>query len=183
MASSTKEIVESYLVSSARLGNRAAQSELVGQYQSRLLRHAYRLLRDTEQAKDAVQDGWVEIIRGLSKLRDESAFRPWAYRLITRRCAKIIAGQKKNREIAQRVTRDPAIDSESAEIQEFSTELGSLRKALETLPPEHSSVVALFYLEEMSVAEAAVALDVPIGTVKSRLLNARKKLRDSLERR
>jgi RNA polymerase sigma factor (sigma-70 family) len=49
------------------------------------------------------------------------------------------------------------------------------------LPPEQRSALALFHLEEMSVAEVAVALDVPLGTVKTRLLHARRKLREALE--
>ena len=53
--------------------------------------------------------------------------------------------------------------------------------AIAALPPDHGSAVALFYLEEMSVAEVAVALNVPAGTVKTRLMHARRKLRAALE--
>jgi RNA polymerase sigma-70 factor (ECF subfamily) len=52
---------------------------------------------------------------------------------------------------------------------------------MRTLPPEHQAAIALFYLEDMSVAEVAVALDVPAGTVKTRLMHARRKLRDVFE--
>ncbi|MDP8994590.1 MAG: ECF-type sigma factor, partial [Pseudomonadota bacterium] len=56
-----------------------------------------------------------------------------------------------------------------------------LRAAIRALPPGQRSAVALFHLEEMSVAEVAVALDVPAGTVKTRLMHARRKLRAALE--
>ncbi len=56
-----------------------------------------------------------------------------------------------------------------------------MRRAIKTLPPEQQAAIALFYLEDMSVAEVAVALDVPAGTVKTRLMHARRKLRDALE--
>ena len=56
-----------------------------------------------------------------------------------------------------------------------------VRKAMAGLPPEQRAAIALFHLEEMSVAEVAVALDVPAGTVKTRLMNARRKLRAALE--
>ncbi len=56
-----------------------------------------------------------------------------------------------------------------------------LRKALAKLPEEHRAAIGLFYLEEMSVAEVAVALEIPVGTVKTRLMHARKKLRATLE--
>ena len=56
-----------------------------------------------------------------------------------------------------------------------------MRRAIRTLPPEQQAAIALFYLEDMSVAEVAVALDVPAGTVKTRLMHARRKLRGALE--
>lgn len=183
MARGTKKIVESYLVASARLGNQAARSQLVGHFQKRFLRHAYRLLGDTEQAKDAVQEGWVEIVRGISKLKDDGAFPAWAFRIITRRCGRIISERQRMREISTRIASEPPTNCEAAETLELAADIAPLRSALSTLSPEHQSTVALFYLEEMSVAEVAVALDVPVGTVKSRLLNARAKLRESLERK
>ncbi|MEX3007982.1 RNA polymerase sigma factor [Hoeflea sp. TYP-13] len=183
MARGTKKIIESYLVASARLGNQAARAQLVARYQKRFLRHAYRLLGDTEQAKDAVQDGWVEIMRGLSKLNDDTAFPAWAFRIITRRCGRIISERQKARAISTGVACEPPIRCEASDTMELAADVAPLRTALSTLSPEHRSAVALFYLEEMSVAEVAVALDVPVGTVKSRLLNARAKLRESLERK
>lgn len=183
---SAKKIVESYLVASARLGNKAAWEQLVAKYQARFLRHAFRLLGDTEQAKDAVQESWIEVMRGLSKLKDDMAFRAWAFRIVTRRCAQIIAKQQKIRETAARLAGEPSTitdSTDSEKSQELATDLKPLRAAMATLSAEHRSAIALFYLEEMSVAEVAVALDIPVGTVKSRLLNARAKLRESLERR
>ena len=165
------------------VGNQAARSQLFARYQKRFLRHAYRLLGDTEQAKDAVQDAWVEIVRGLSKLKDDEAFPAWAFRIVTRRCGWIIAERQRSREISKRVACETPISSEGAETLELAADIAPLRSALATLSPEHRSAVALFYLEEMSVAEVAVALDVPVGTVKSRLLNARAKLRKLFERR
>lgn len=182
MAQSAKRIVESYLVASARLGNRSAQAHLVERYQKRFLRHAYRLLDDTEQAKDAVQDAWVDIVRGIAKLKDDAAFPAWAFRIVTRRCAQTIAKQQKGRAIAKRIAIEPRTDCEPADAVELAADLNPLQAGLAALSPEHRSTVALFYLEEMSVAEVAVALDVPVGTVKSRLMKARAKLRKSLDR-
>lgn len=181
VARNAKRILESYLIESAQLGNKTAQAQLVDRYQERFLRHAYRLLGDTEQAKDAVQDGWIEIIRGLGKLKDSAAFAAWAFRIVTRRCAQIIAKRQKTRALAARLANDPLTSNDEAEPLEAAVDETPLRAALARLSVVHRATVALFYLEEMSVAEVAVALDVPVGTVKSRLLNARAKLRESLE--
>ena len=104
---STKRIVEAYLVTCARLGDRVAKEQLVTRYQKKFLRHAYRLLGEAEQSRDAVQDGWVEILRGLPKLKDDGAFPAWAFRIITRKCAKHIAGLQKARATLETVSGEP----------------------------------------------------------------------------
>ena len=180
MTQSTKRIVEQYLVTFARMGDRGAQEQLVTRYQKKFLGHAYRLLGDAEQARDAVQDGWIDILRGLSKLQDDSAFPAWAFRIITRKCARHIAGLQKSRLILQTMSDEPGPDHVAEDEIEWSADRKPLHEALAKLPAEHRGAIALFYLEDMSVAEVAVALDIPVGTVKSRLMNARKKLRAAL---
>jgi DNA-directed RNA polymerase specialized sigma24 family protein len=69
-----KRIVDEYLVACARLGDHAAQEKLVMRYQKQYLAHAYRLLGNAEQARDAVQEGWLDILRGLPGLRDDKVF-------------------------------------------------------------------------------------------------------------
>jgi RNA polymerase sigma-70 factor (ECF subfamily) len=181
MRQSTKRIVEQYLVTFARMGDRGVQEQLVTRYQKKFLGHAYRLLGDVEQARDVVQEGWIDILRGLSKLKDDSAFPAWAFRIITRKCAKHIAGLQKNRVILNTMADEPEPDHTTGDEIERVADRKPLQEALAKLPAEHRGAVALFYLEEMSVAEVAVALDIPAGTVKTRLMNARKKLRAALE--
>jgi len=181
MAQSTKRIVEQYLVTFARMGDRGAQEQLVTRYQKKFLGHAYRLLGDTEQARDAVQDGWIDILRGLPKLQDDGAFPAWAFRIITRKCSRHIAGLQKNRAILHAMSDESGPHHKAEDEIERAADRKPLHEALAKLPAEHRGAVALFYLEEMSVAEVAVALDIPAGTVKTRLMNARKKLRAALE--
>ena len=181
MVRTSRRIVEAYLVTCARLGDRAAQEQLVARYQTKFLRHAYRLLGDAEQAKDVVQDGWVEIVRGLPRLKDDEAFQAWAFRIITRRCAKHIAGLQRTRAIIETVSCDPTCNDCPVDENELAADHKTVRAALAALPAKQRVAVALFYLEEMSVAEVAVALDIPVGTVKSRLMHARQKLRAALE--
>lgn len=178
-----KRIVDAYLVTCAQLGDRSAQEQLVSRYQRKFLRHAYRLLGDGEQARDAVQDSWVEIVRGLSKLKDNTAFSAWAFRIVTRRCAKLIAGLQKSRRAVDAAS-DPSDPSGAATCApargDDPTSFLEMRDALAALPPAHRATVALFYLEDMNVAEVAVSLDIPAGTVKTRLMHARQKLRAML---
>ncbi len=171
--------LDEYLVASARIGDRRAFGLLVRRWNGKLLAHAWRLLGDSEQAKDAAQDGWGEIVKGLPKLADTRAFPAWAFRIISRRCGRLIGQASQHRRLREAVGSEPP--SESYEQSDERIDFERVRQALSGLPREQRAAVALFHLEELSVAEVAVALDVPVGTVKTRLMNARRRLRAALE--
>jgi RNA polymerase sigma-70 factor (ECF subfamily) len=166
--------LDTYLVASARIGDAKAFALLFRRWNGKLLAHAWRLLRDGEAAKDCVQEGWAEIVRGLPRLADDSAFPAWAYRIVSRRCAKAVGRIVRDRRLEGALDREPEAAADPPDMDR-------LRRAIAALPAEQSAAVALYHLEEMSVAETAVALAVPAGTVKTRLMHARRKLRAALE--
>ena len=158
-----------YLAGLARLGERTAFEKLVKHFSPRLFAHAYRLLGHREEARDAVQEAWVEITRGLPKLREDHAFMAWAYRITSRRCARQIERNVKARAV-------------EADVPEAAFEdAGSVHAAIERLKPAQAATIRLFYIEEMSLREVALAMDVPEGTVKSRLSQARNQLKTHLK--
>jgi len=178
MARDRERILDAYLVASARLGDREALGTLAQRWNGKLLAHAWRLLGDREGSRDAVQESWAEMLRGLSRLRDDGAFAAWAYRIVSRRCARQIGRIQGQRRLAEEAAAVPAV----VNLAEPSLlDVDAVRRAIKTLPPEQQAAIALFYLEDMSVAEVAVALDVPAGTVKTRLMHARRKLRSAFE--
>jgi RNA polymerase sigma factor (sigma-70 family) len=174
-------IFDEYLVAAAVTGDRQALARLVTRWQPRLLRHAWRVLGDAERAKDMVQEAWMEILRGLRRLDDVAAFPAWAYRIVTRRCQRAF----------HRTSREPFEPEDEGQEHapqvpehasgEFAAELSIVMDAIGTLPGPQRAALALFYIEELSVAEIAIALDVPPGTVKTRLMHARRKVRALLE--
>ena len=89
MVRTKEQLLDEYLVASARVGDRRAFDLLARRWGRKLLAHAWRLTGDADLAREAAQDGWVEILRGLGRLRDERAFPAWAYQIVTRRCAQI----------------------------------------------------------------------------------------------
>ena len=178
MGRNALRVLDEYLVAAARTGDRKAFAALARRWHGKLVAHAWRLTGDAEMARDAAQGAWVEIVRGLPRLRDDSAFAAWAYRIVSRRCARQIGAAVRRRELAADLAAMP--DADAPEPGEALT-ADRLRAEIGRLPREQRSALALFYLEEMSVAEVAVALDVPLGTVKTRLLHARRKLREALE--
>lgn len=178
MKPTAAKILDAYLVVSAQAGDRAAFGQLVARWQRRLLAHAWRLLGDREAAADAVQSAWAEIVRGLGKLDDAEAFAAWAYRIVTRCCGRHIGGAIRHRAMATALEHEP--DAVTLP-DETGLDSARLQAAIQALPADQRAAIALFHFEEMSVAEVAVALDVPVGTVKTRLMHGRRKLRAALE--
>jgi len=180
---SKDRIYDDYLVTAARVGDRSATAELVERWQPRFLAHAWRVTGDGDLARDMVQEAWIEILRGLGRLDDTAAFPAWALRILTRRCTKAIRRRQRQRDGAAALAREPApapakaADALSGE----DSDIRAVQTAMGRLPAPQRAVLGLFYLEEMSVAEVAVALEVPVGTVKTRLMHARRKLRDIME--
>ncbi len=171
--------LEQYLLAASRLGDRTAMAQLVELRGPRLLVHATRLLGDREEAKDAVQEAWIGIFNGLKGLRDTQAFPAWATRIVTRRCAAVIKAKQGQRALATALTADTV--DHVPETGPDAVRASHVQRAIASLPPDQSATVALFYLEDMGVAEVAVAMDVPVGTVKRRLMLAREKLRTALK--
>lgn len=172
-----------YHVAGARMGEAADFAALVALFDARLRAHARRLCDDGETARDIAQEAWIAIGRGLGGLRDDRAFLPWALRITTRLAARDLGRRIRQREAVQGFgeslmpeATDPAAISTVA-----GTEAETLHAAIAALPAPQRAALALFYLEEMSVAEVAVALDIPPGTVKTRLMHARNRLRALLE--
>ncbi len=181
MRRSASRVLDEYLACSARAGDRSALELLAERWSPRLLGHAYRLMGDTENARDAAQDAWADIVRGLPRLKDAALFPSWAFRIVTRRCADSIRQKQRMRQTLAEFAVEPRTTQSIEAPFEVSADVARIRKALPGLPKEQHVVIALFYLEELSVAEVAAALSVPAGTVKTRLMHARKKLRAELE--
>jgi len=174
-----QQLLDEYLVASARIGDGKAFELLARRWRKKLLAHAWRLTGDVELAREAAQDGWIEIVRGLGRLRDERAFPAWAFQIISRRCARLIGRAQRDRGLAAAVAAEPVGPEPLEETDPGAT--ARLRTALAGLPPAQRAAVGLFYLEDLGVAGTAMALNVPAGTVKTRLMHARRALRAVLE--
>lgn len=176
----TRRLLDEYLVVAARSGDRRAFSDLYHRWQRKLLAHAWRLTGSDEEAREAVQAAWLEIARGLGRLEDERAFPAWAYRIVSRRCARDIDAARRRRDLTRAVLADPGPAPFEADV-EGRDEARRLHSAIARLSPDQRAAVALFHFEGLGVAEIAVALDAPAGTIKTRLMHARRTLRAVLE--
>ena len=167
------------LVDRARLGDRHAFDLLVLKYQSRLLSLVSRLVSNQNDALDVLQDTFVKAYRSLNTFRGESAFYTWLYRIAVNTAKNHLAARaKESKDISLdvEVTGElPVLEDLSApEDQAGAEELQrAILHSIEQLPDDLKHALTLRELEGMSYDEIALAMDCPIGTVRSRIFRAR----------
>ena len=164
------QVFDEVLVLYAQAGRREAIDRLASRWRPRHFAHARRLLGANDRAADAVQDAWVSIVRGLWRLKDPGRFPAWSYAILTRRCQDMMR-------CASRAQEMPLDDNVAADSPVEHGSASDLRNGLNLLPPDQRAAVALFYRDGLAVAEIAEALNIPAGTVKTRLFHARRALR------
>jgi RNA polymerase sigma-70 factor, ECF subfamily len=168
--------VQATLVEQARRGDREAFSVLAGGVVDRLYTIARLILRDTDLAEDATQDALVRAWRDLPSLRDPERFDAWMHRLIVRSCADIGRHRRRWRAEITVVRSEPfEADGVSALADRDQVERG-----LRRLNDAQSTILVLHFYVGMSLGEAAEALDIPVGTAKSRLHYAIEALKAAL---
>lgn len=175
-----EDILDEYLVLSAQAGSSDAFRRLVVRWTPRLSRHAARVLLDADVARDAVQDAWLGIAKGLRRLDDPSRFPAWALAITTRRCVDEVRRRQRRRAVAASALEDPSFASPPVGPGDPDETL-DLTAAVSALPADQRLLVSLFYGEGLSVEEIADALTIPAGTVKSRLHAIRLSLRTLLK--
>ena len=181
MARAPAQIRDEILVLRCQARDEEAFTELVSRWQRRLYAHALQMTGQPEAARDAVQETWIAIIRGLPRLRDPARFGGFAHRILSRRCADSSRGHGRRIKLAKAVFATGS--RAAAPTAERDSDSSRVREALDRLPSERRAVLALHYLNELSVPEIARILRVPQGTIKSRLHDARAQLQRALQPR
>lgn len=175
--------VEGLWVLRAQSGDREALDSLLKNLQGPLYSYILSMVRDTGLAEDILQEVFLRIYRKLRWLRETEAFRSWAYRIATREAFRHL---RRERNRAEHVTDEDVLKSISAAPApvEFEPEMiARLPQVIERLSPASRAVIVLYYLHEMSLDETAAVLDIPLGTVKSRLSYGLESLRREFSQR
>jgi len=171
-----------WLVVNSQLGDRAAFNQLLQEWQGRLLAYAVRRLGSGDAAAEVVQECLEGVVRGIQRLRDPGAFPAWCYRMLERRCVDYL-----RRALTEKRFLDRDADAErfaSGETEDFTCLVEkqlTVEQALAHLEPAIAVTLKLYYQEALSIAEIADILEIPAGTVKSRLFYARRVLAALLE--
>jgi len=157
---------------------------LMREYGNDILRTAYSYVNDREAAKDLFQETFIKAYYNMDRFRGDCAIKTWLISIAVNVCKDYLrsAYQKNVVPMEQPVEENIASDDNYEEIENADRN-EQIRKVVNALPEKYRDVVLFVYYREMSVAEAAVALGLPEGTVKSRLARARDVLRTKLEGR
>ena len=154
-------------------GDREAFRHLVERYQRRAIAHAMAILLNRDDAEDAVRDAFIDAFRAIGTFDTSRVFYPWFYVLLRNRCYKMTAGRRPTESLDEALLltsqRGVADDTRFA-----------LEKALQSLTREEREIVLLKHFSGLSYDELAVHLQIPRGTVMSRLFYARQRLQGKL---
>ncbi|WP_114952032.1 RNA polymerase sigma factor [Sphingosinicella terrae] len=169
-------VYEELLVLQAQAGGVRALERLAARWQPRLLRSARRFTGHDQLAREAVQESWIGIVRGLRRLRDPARFAAWAFAILRRRCAEAVRAQAASRR------RDASLaEAGEPSVPPRDEDRAAIVQAFARLPEEQRIAATLFFVEQLRLDEIAMATSVPVGTVKSRIFAARKNLKTALE--
>ena len=172
----TERVYDELLVTLARAGDRKAANRLAARWYPRLIRTALRLVRDRQDAEEAVQEAWAAICRGWPRLSDPAMFPGWAFGILRRKCVDRIRTAQRDR------TRTAPLDAAPEPSQPARGELQvEIDQALASLSDDHRLAAILFFGEGLSLNEIAAVTGVPVGTAKSRIFKARQHLKTCLK--
>ncbi len=180
------------LVERVQSGDVDAFEVLVQRYQQRVYHHVCRMVGPGEEATDLTQDVFLKVYRSLNRFRGQASFQTWLYRVTANLCVD----RHRRTTRAPQVSRslDAPLTAEDGEIETALPDWGDnpeqvmlsaelqqqVRQAILKLSEKLRAVVVMHDLEGLSYEEIAAALRIPVGTVKSRLFNARAALHDLL---
>lgn len=184
------------LVKRARSGDQCALKLLIERYQRKVYSVALGMVKDREEAMDVSQEAFVKVYRYLDHFKGDSSFYTWLYRITVNICIDVLRRRAASR--GEHVEFDENIQHDSAEanIGALGSRLGTnpqktlLRKelaakieeALQEVPEKHRAILLLRELEGMSYEDLARTLQIPKGTVMSRLFHARAKMQTILNK-
>ena len=154
------------LVERARRGDHDAFAELAGAAISRLDSAAWLILRDPEQAADAVQNALVRAWRDLPTLRDPDRFDAWLHRLVVRSCIDEARRLRRHRIDVPLTALDAPAGADHAST---IADRDQLERGFVRLEPEMRAVIVLHHYLDLPLPDVAATLGIPIGTAKSRL--------------
>jgi len=188
MSESTLE--DTILIDRAKKGDRSALDSLIAKHSERAYKYAFRLTHNQDDSADIVAEAFVRVYGAIGNFKGQSSFGTWLYRILT----NCFLDQKKHDKSRTTESLDGTVRTEEGNVtRQFESNEPSpsdraernnreevIENAVNRLPDYQKAMIVMFHAEMLSYDEIAAALDLPIGTVKSRLNRARQQLGEIL---
>ncbi len=182
---------ENDLIERCKRGEMSAFDELVSHYEKRVFNFAYRIAGNYDDANDVAQEAFVRVFNSIHTFRGDANFTTWIYRIVT----NVYLDERKKSKSHRQTSLDEYIELDENsvsrqieddtphpdEVVEEKERDSALQKAINELPDYQRIIVTLYHLKHVSYEEIAEMLNLPIGTVKSRLNRSRLALKEKLE--
>jgi RNA polymerase sigma-70 factor (ECF subfamily) len=182
------------LVKRVRSGDQRAFKQLVERYQRKVYSVALGMVKDKEEAMDVAQEAFVKVYKYLDHFKADSSFYTWLYRITVNICIDVVRKRGAMKGEAVEFDETLQLDTAEANIGALGSRLGTnpqksalrrelaqkIEEALQELPEKHRAILLLREVEGMSYEDLSRTLDVPKGTVMSRLFHARAKVQKLL---
>ena len=170
------------LVDRCRTGDDAAFAELVDRYKDLVFAMVYRMIGDRAQADDLAQDVFLKIHRGLPYFRGEARLSTWIYRIVANVCSQARSRRVPEVSLEPSDPDRPRLEHGADDAAFADLELRDrLHKAIAQLPDNYRMLIAAHYLKGVQYEALAEALDMPLGTVKTHLHRAKRRLRELMQ--
>ena len=168
------------IITQIKNGDEQAFAELIEQYKLPIYKTAKSILKDEDDVCDAIQDTALSIYKNIPNLKNEEYFKTWVIRITINKCYDILKKHKLNNEKMLKAQED---------VSELHTNFDNnvilqtdLQTTLELLEEDLKIVTVLYYYNDLSISEISDILNIPKGTVKSRVFRAREKLYEILSK-
>jgi len=176
------------LIAGAKHGDHGSFETLVDHYMGRAVAVARGYVGNREDALDMAQEAFYRVFRALDRFREGERFAPWFFKILRNTCLNFLDKRRRRRALSIHGQTEDDLDipvpddaphpGEDSEAREIHKELW---RGLEKLPMKHREIILLRHFQELDYQAIADVLEIPIGTVMSRLFHARRKLRDVME--
>jgi RNA polymerase sigma-70 factor (ECF subfamily) len=166
------------LVLRCQAGDERAFAGLMETFSGRTMAYLEGLL--SEDAEDVHQEVWLAVYRGIRSLANPGAFRTWLFRTTRHRAIDFLRKRKRERELFSEATVDEDFSDDVTDEIPDAIDAGELDAALAAMPPPHREVLLLRYRDDLSYHEIALVVGCPVGTVRTRLHHAKRRLQQHL---